>query len=102
MMRTLSALATMLVAAVPAFAQTSPSSGDLSSGGSATPATVVDALGHHGSQAALTARRAIERDGYKDVRDVAKGSDGLWHAQAMRGNTQVRVTVERSGRVSAQ
>jgi hypothetical protein len=51
---------------------------------------------------ALTAKKAIERDGYKDVQGLAKGSDGLWHGQAVRGSTHVQVTVDRSGRVSAQ
>ena len=31
-----------------------------------------------------------------------KGADGLWHGTAMRGNTQVQVTVDRAGKVAAQ
>ncbi|SJZ45203.1 hypothetical protein SAMN02745126_01119 [Enhydrobacter aerosaccus] len=64
--------------------------------------SVANASGQQLSSAALTARKAIERDGYKDVQGLAKGSDGLWHAQALRGNTQVQVTVDRAGMVSAQ
>ena len=52
--------------------------------------------------AARTAQKRIEQDGYKSVQNLQKGSDGLWHGTAMRGNTQVQVTVDRSGRVSTQ
>jgi hypothetical protein len=52
--------------------------------------------------AARTAQKRIEQDGYKSVQNLQKGSDGLWHGTAMRGNTPVQVTVDRSGRVSAQ
>ncbi|HLG48875.1 MAG TPA: hypothetical protein VKY24_21710 [Reyranella sp.] len=48
------------------------------------------------------AKRAIEFDGYKNVHGVVKGSDGLWHARAMRGRTEIAVTVDASGTVSAQ
>jgi hypothetical protein len=107
MRRTLLALATMTVTIVPAFGQTAPSpastpAGAPSSHAGPPPASVADAPDQQTSGAALTAQRAIEHDGYKDVRDVAKGSDGLWHARAMRGNVQVRVTVDRTGRVSAR
>lgn len=49
-----------------------------------------------------TAQKRIEADGYKNVTGLAKGPDGLWHGTAMRGNTQVQVTVDRSGKVAAQ
>ena len=52
--------------------------------------------------AARTAQKRIEQDGYKSVQNLQKGSDGLWHGSAMRGNTPVQVTVDRSGRVSTQ
>ena len=52
--------------------------------------------------AARTAQKRIEQDGYKSVQNLQKGSDGLWHGTAMRGNTPVQVTVDRSGRVSTQ
>jgi hypothetical protein len=47
------------------------------------------------------AQRRIEMDGYKGVRDVTRGPDGRWHANAMRGSTPVRVAVDRAGRVSS-
>ena len=52
--------------------------------------------------AARTAQKRIEQDGYKSVQNLQQGSDGLWHGTAMRGNTSVQVTVDHSGRVSAQ
>ena len=52
--------------------------------------------------AAGTAQRRIEMDGYKNVQGIAQGSDGLWHGRALRGNTEVQVTVDRAGNVSAR
>jgi hypothetical protein len=48
------------------------------------------------------ARRAIEFDGYKNVSAVARGADGVWHARAMRGHTEIAVRVDASGNVSAE
>jgi hypothetical protein len=53
-----------------------------------------------GSQAA--AKAAIETDGYRQVSDLAQGSDGTWYGKAMRGNTQVSVRVDARGNVSAE
>jgi len=51
--------------------------------------------------AAGAAQRRIEQDGYKNPQNLQIGADGLWHGTGMRGNTQVKVTVDRAGRVSA-
>ncbi|MBS0522078.1 MAG: hypothetical protein JSS04_00475 [Proteobacteria bacterium] len=48
------------------------------------------------------AKRAIEFDGYKNVHAVVKGDDGMWHARAMRGRTEIAVRVDASGNVSAE
>ena len=48
------------------------------------------------------AKRAIEFDGYKNVHAVVKGSDGIWHARAMRGRTEIAVRVDATGSVSAE
>jgi hypothetical protein len=48
------------------------------------------------------AKRAIEFDGYKNVRGLAKGPDGLWRGRAMRGRTEIAVKVDASGNVSAE
>jgi hypothetical protein len=48
------------------------------------------------------ARAAIEADGYKGVKVLRKGANGVWHASALRGKTTVMVTVDGSGSVSAE
>jgi hypothetical protein len=48
------------------------------------------------------ARSAIEADGYRGVKNVVAGSDGTWRARALRGKTEVVLTVDREGRVSAE
>lgn len=48
------------------------------------------------------AKAAIESDGYKGVRVLRKGADGVWHAQALRGKTLVLLTVDVTGSVSAE
>jgi hypothetical protein len=47
------------------------------------------------------ARAAIEADGYKSVKVLRKGANGVWHASALRGKTTVMLTVDGSGGVSA-
>jgi len=47
------------------------------------------------------ARAAIEADGYKGVKVLRKGANGVWHASALRGSTTVMLTVDSSGSVSA-
>jgi hypothetical protein len=48
------------------------------------------------------ARRAIEFDGYRNVRSLVKGPDGNWHGRALRGRTEVAVRVDATGNVSAE
>ena len=47
------------------------------------------------------ARAAIEADGYKGVKVLRKGVNGVWHASALRGKTPVMLTVDGSGSVTA-
>ena len=47
------------------------------------------------------ARAAIEADGYKGVKVLRKGVNGVWHASALRGKTTVMLTVDASGSVTA-
>lgn len=47
------------------------------------------------------ARAAIERDGYKGVHALSLGANGLWQARALRGTTEVAVTVDQARNVSA-
>jgi hypothetical protein len=48
------------------------------------------------------AKRAIEFDGYRNVRDLTKGPDGTWRGRAMRGRTEIAVRVDATGSVSAE
>ena len=47
------------------------------------------------------ARAAIEADGYKGVKVLRKGANGVWHASALRGKTTVMLTVDATGSVTA-
>lgn len=47
------------------------------------------------------AKAAIELDGYKNVRALEKGPDGIWRGRAMRGRTEIAVRVDATGSVSA-
>ena len=46
------------------------------------------------------ARAAIEADGYKSVQELRRGDNGVWHAKAFRGRTEVRLTVDARGAVT--
>ena len=43
----------------------------------------------------------IELDGYKHVRALEKGPDGVWRGRAMRGRTEIAIRVDATGSVSA-
>ena len=47
------------------------------------------------------AKAAIEADGYKGVKVLRKGANGIWHASGLRGSATVMLTVDASGSVSA-
>lgn len=63
-----------------------------------------DKLGETSSDPAgeNAARAAIEADGYKSVKVLRKGANGVWHASALRGKTTVMLRVDGSGSVSAE
>lgn len=46
------------------------------------------------------AKAAAELDGYKRVNVLSKTANGAWRAKAYRGNIEVRLTVDGTGRVS--
>jgi uncharacterized iron-regulated membrane protein len=48
------------------------------------------------------AKAAVEADGYKRATVLGKGSNGTWRAKAYRGTTEVRLTVDGTGRVSME
>ncbi|MPZ31319.1 MAG: hypothetical protein GEV13_10035 [Rhodospirillales bacterium] len=55
-----------------------------------------------GNMSEAAAKAAIEADGYKGVRALARGSDGVWKASALRGQTEVLLSVGPTGSVSAK
>jgi hypothetical protein len=49
-----------------------------------------------------SAKAMIEADGYKNVTALVKAPDGVWTGVALRGATQVAVSVDAAGNVSTQ
>ena len=47
------------------------------------------------------AKAAVEADGYKRVTVLGPGPSGTWRVKAYRGNTEVVVTVDNTGSVTA-
>jgi len=105
MQRTMLSLA-LIVAAGSAIAQTSGAPTTGNPPGVNQPSTGVDAntanAGGHPTGQAMIAQKRIEADGYKNVQGLALGSDGLWHGRAMRGSSEVQVTVDKRGNVTQQ
>jgi hypothetical protein len=54
-----------------------------------------------GNLSETAAKAAIEADGYKGVRALARGPDGVWKASALRGQIEVLLSVGPTGSVSA-
>ena len=48
------------------------------------------------------AKAAVEADGYRGVKVLGRGGDGLWHAEGLRGSTMVLLTVNSQGTVTSQ
>ena len=48
-----------------------------------------------------SAKAAIEADGYKRVRILRQGVNGIWYARALRGSAEVALTVDGQGNVTA-
>ena len=48
------------------------------------------------------AKAAVEADGYKRATVLGKAGNGTWRAKAYRGTTEVRLTVDGTGRVSME
>jgi len=55
-----------------------------------------------GGSGESAAKAAIEADGYKRAKMVRQGDNGIWYAKAMRGTTEVSLTVDAGGRVSLE
>lgn len=81
--------------------RTDASTGATAGGGSTDgglPPPPGDAASTDGRQA----KAAIELDGYKNVRALEKGPDGIWRGRAMRGRTEIAIRVDAGGNVSAE
>jgi hypothetical protein len=48
------------------------------------------------------AKAAVEADGYKGVKVLRKGDNGLWYAEGLRGSTKVQLMVDAQGNVTSQ
>jgi hypothetical protein len=46
------------------------------------------------------AKASIQMDGYRNVRALVRAPDGSWHGRAMRGGTEIAVSVDSTGNVS--
>lgn len=66
-----------------------------------TPSPSAAATVPPGTVSEAAAKAAIEADGYKNVRALARGSDGVWKATALRGQAEVQLSVGLTGTVSA-
>jgi len=55
-----------------------------------------------GGSGESAAKAAIEADGYKRAKMVRQAENGIWYAKAMRGTTEVSLTVDAAGRVSLE
>jgi hypothetical protein len=44
----------------------------------------------------------VEADGYKGVKVLRKGDNGLWYAEGLRGSTKVLLMVDAQGNVTSQ
>jgi hypothetical protein len=67
-----------------------------------TPSSSAADMAPPGNMSEAAAKAAIEADGYKGVRALARGSDGVWKASALRGQTEVLLSVGPTGSVSAR
>jgi hypothetical protein len=50
----------------------------------------------------VAAKAAVEADGYKGVKVLRRGDNGLWYAEGLRGSTKVLLMVDAQGNVTSQ
>ncbi|MEI6204860.1 MAG: hypothetical protein WCP68_23175 [Enhydrobacter sp.] len=68
---------------------------------SATPAVkTTDLQQDSAARSDAMARNSIEKDGYRSVRGLVRAPDGSWHGRALRGGTEIAVSVDPNGGVS--
>jgi hypothetical protein len=56
-------------------------------------------LGSNAVTAEASARRALERSGYRDIRGLRPNSDGTWTGVASRRNMERTVTIDSHGNI---
>ena len=56
-------------------------------------------LGSNAVTAEASARRALERAGYRDIRGLRPNSDGTWTGVASRRNVERTVTIDSHGNI---
>lgn len=56
-------------------------------------------LGSNAVTAEISARRALERSGYRDIRGLRPNSDGTWTGVASRRNAERTVTIDSHGNI---
>lgn len=47
------------------------------------------------------AKATIQSAGFNSVSQLTRAQDGTWHAQALKNNAKVEVSLDRAGRVTA-
>lgn len=57
-------------------------------------------LGSNAVTAEASAKRALERSGYRDIRGLRPNSDGTWTGVASRRNIERTVTIDSHGNIS--
>jgi len=80
-----------------AFAQSTPGTSP------PNPPTTAPSLGMPASGVISTDAEAynrLEQQGYRDIGGLALGTDGHWHANAVRGSVKVKVMVSRQGAIT--
>ncbi|MGQ0583781.1 MAG: hypothetical protein ACT4O6_17730 [Reyranella sp.] len=69
-------------------------------GASIAATTAVQAQSWTPSAEESYAKSVIQSAGYSGVSALTRGSDGTWHAHALKNNAKVNVSVDRAGRVT--
>ena len=89
--------ATLALGIGTAFAQVTPGTSP------PNPPTTAPSLGMPASGVIATKAEAynrLEQQGYRDINDLAMGTDGHWHATALRGSVKVKVMVSAQGGIT--
>lgn len=81
-----------------AFAQGGPSGGSPAKPIEADPRAGLPTSGTISTE--VEAKRRLEAQGYRNVSQLVKRTDGLWHGTALRNALPVNVTVDAKGEIA--